>query len=42
MQQTTVERHYPIPAPEIRKREYVAHIKPYGRHNAWADVAKSG
>jgi class 3 adenylate cyclase len=36
-----VDRAVPNLPLEIKKHEYVAHIKPYGRHNVWAYPAKS-
>lgn len=36
-----VDRAVPNLPLEIKKHEYVAHIKPYGRHNVWAYAAKS-
>lgn len=35
-----VDRAVPNLPIEIRKHEYVAHIKPYGRHNIWAYPTK--
>jgi class 3 adenylate cyclase len=37
-----VDRSVPNLPIEIKKQEYVAHIKPYGRHNVWAYTARSG
>ena len=40
--QIYVDRSVPNLPLEIKKQEYVAHIKPYGRHNVWVFTTKSG
>jgi hypothetical protein len=37
-----VDRAVPNLPIEIKQQEYVAHIKPYGRHNVWAYATNAG